>query len=64
MSTAKDTATAKKFYATRDFKDAGTGKSFAFGDPINADDGEIGNYAAAGLASDKKPEAPKAPDAV
>lgn len=58
--------TAKPFYATRQFKDAGTGKSFGFAAKIDATDGEIGNYEAAGLASTDKPKAnadPAAPAA-
>jgi hypothetical protein len=54
------TDAAKTFYATRNFKDTGTGRSFEGGKPIEADPGEIGNYEAAGLASDKKPETSKA----
>lgn len=58
MSTSKQT-----FYATRSFKDAGTGKSFASGEPVEAEAGELGNYAAAGLVSDKRPEPAKPADA-
>ena len=48
---------AKPFYATRDFRDAGTGRRFEGGKPIDAEPGEIANYEAAGLASDKKADA-------
>lgn len=50
--------TTTTLYATRDFKDAGTGKAFAAGDPIkDVTDGELGNYQAAGLASADTPKA-------
>ena len=49
-------ATAKKHYATRDFNDAGSGRNFAAGKPIeNVGPGELVNYCAAGLATDQKP---------
>lgn len=35
--------------AARDFTDAGTGKSFTKGKPVEADAGELENYRAAGL---------------
>lgn len=57
------TTKAKTFYATRDFKDTGTQKAFTLGEPIDATAGEIANYAAAGLASDAKPQTTKAADA-
>lgn len=48
-------ATEKKiFYATRDFNDAGTEKAFKQGEPVEASEGEIANYAAAGLVADHK----------
>lgn len=50
---------AKPYYATRDFKDAGTTRFFERGTEItDASDGEIGNYAAAGLVSTDKPTSP------
>lgn len=43
-------------YATRDFTDAGTGRSFAFGDELkDLKDGELLNYQHAGLASEGQP---------
>lgn len=49
----------KPHYATRDFKDAGTTRFFERGSEItDATDGEITNYAAAGLASTEKPKPP------
>jgi hypothetical protein len=51
-------STPKKHYAARDFNDAGTEKSFALGDDITGE-ANLGNYIAAGLATDKKPELPK-----
>lgn len=48
----------KTFYATRDFNDAGTEKSFKAGDDVTGEKG-VDNYVAAGLASDKKPQADK-----
>lgn len=55
-------------YATRDFKDAGTGKRFERGKPIEGvSKGDLANYEAAGLAGDKpaaeKPADAKAPSA-
>lgn len=38
-------------YATKDFTDAGTGKSYKAGSVIFATDGELANYLASGLAS-------------
>ena len=54
MSTS--TAATPTRYATRDFKDEGTGKSFKAGKPIEAEPGVIANYEAAGLAGDKGAE--------
>ena len=51
--------TPKKHYATRDFTDAGTGQSFVAAKPVDADEGTLGNYAAAGLASTTPPAAAK-----
>lgn len=57
--TAKTTDT-KPHYATRDFTDAGTGRSFSAGAELkDIEDGQVGNYAAAGLATDEKPKAAK-----
>jgi len=50
------TKTDKTHYATRDFTDAGTTRRFERGEKIEeCSDGELGNYAAAGLASTDKP---------
>jgi hypothetical protein len=57
MSTAKTESTTKPMLATRDFTDAGTGKSFASGKAVEGDDGTLANYAAAGLVSAEKPQA-------
>ncbi|WP_137898349.1 hypothetical protein [Sphingomonas sp. 2SG] len=46
---AKNTGTAKHNIATRFFKDAGTGKSFEAGKPVEVDDDTLANYTAAGL---------------
>jgi hypothetical protein len=54
-------ATPKKFYATRDFKDAGIEKAFKLGDELTSEPG-VENYAAAGLASDEKPADPAPAD--
>ena len=52
------TKTDKPHYATRDFTDAGTTRRFERGAKIEeCSDGEIGNYAAAGLASTDEPKA-------
>ena len=45
----------RTLYATRDFTDAGTGKSFAAGKPVEAEAGQLANYAAVKLVSDKRP---------
>lgn len=46
----------KKYFAVRDFKDAGTERAFAAGDEIkDVDAGGIGNYLAAGLITDEAP---------
>lgn len=61
MTTKADTKpdAKKPHYATRDFKDAGTTRFFERGAEItDAQDGEIANYAAAGLASTEKPKSP------
>lgn len=52
--------TDRKLYAARDFKDAGTEKAFKAGDDVSSEDG-IDNYVAAGLASEKKPDAVQQP---
>jgi hypothetical protein len=51
------TKTEKPHYATRDFSDGGTNRQFQRGAVIEADPGEIANYAAAGLATIEKPKA-------
>lgn len=58
MSTAKTTSAAKTMLATRDFTDAGTGKAFLADKAVEASDGEMANYAAAGLVkADEQPAA-------
>ena len=42
-------STTKKAKVLRDFKDAGTEKSFAAGETVDVTEGEFINYAAAGL---------------
>ena len=60
MTTPK-TTDARTFYASRDFKDEGTGRSFEGGKPMSdVDEGTFANYEAAGLASTEKPAADKA----
>jgi hypothetical protein len=50
-----------KRYATRNFTDAGTNKSFKTGQELTGlSEGELGNYEHAGLAGDKPDEAPAA----
>lgn len=50
--------TTKRF-ATRDFNDAGTGKSFKSGQELTGlTEGELLNYEHAGLAGDKTEAAP------
>lgn len=52
------TKTTTTYYATRDFKDAGTGREFEAGKPLSKiDEGTAKNYAAAGLASTTPPAA-------
>lgn len=54
-------AAAGTYYATRDFKDEGTGRSFEGGKPMTeVDEGTFANYEAAGLASTEKPAVDKA----
>ncbi|EZP57258.1 hypothetical protein [Sphingomonas sp. RIT328] len=63
---AKTTAATKNNLATRFFKDAGTGKSFKAGEPVDVDDGTLANYEAAGLvgsASDAQQPTGDAPGA-
>jgi hypothetical protein len=48
---------SKKHVATRTFTDAGTEKTHAEGEPIEAKAGEIANYVAAGLAAEAPAEA-------
>jgi hypothetical protein len=58
MSTAKTPPAAKTMLATRDFTDAGTGKSFLANNAVEAEPGEMANYAAAGLVTaDEQPAA-------
>jgi len=47
----------KTMYATRDFKDAGTLRAFEGGKPVEADEGTLANYKAAGLVSPDQPQA-------
>ena len=55
--------TTKTMYATRDFRDAGSERAFAAGEPIrDVSDGAMANYAAAGLATSDKPKAPATSD--
>lgn len=55
----------KTMYATRDFKDAGTGRSFARGEPMtDVDEGTVGNYEAAKLVTDENPNPVAAPEQV
>lgn len=55
MTKATETLT---YYATRDFTDAGTERSFEKGKPLeNVDEATARNYAAAGAASTEKPAA-------
>lgn len=50
-----------KRYATRDFTDAGTNKSFKAGQELTGlSEGELGNYEHAGLAGDKPDDIPAA----
>lgn len=58
MTTPKATD-APKYYATKDFTDAGTDKRFDRGNPMEIDEGTFANYEAAGLASTEKPAAEK-----
>ncbi len=59
MTTPK-TTDAPKYYATKDFIDAGTETLFERGKPMDIDEGTFANYEAAGLASTEKPAAEKA----
>jgi hypothetical protein len=45
--------TKETLYATRNFTDAGTGKSFEQGKTVEGTDGELANYKAAGLVGAK-----------
>lgn len=63
-------STTPKRFATRTFRDAGTGKRFLAGKPIeDVSEAELANYEAAGLAGDQpraaatKPADTKAPSA-
>ena len=55
--TTKTPEPAPTFYATRDFKDVGTGKAFAASKEVTATPGEIENYRVAGLVTTDKPKA-------
>ncbi len=58
MSTAKTASAAKTMLASRDFTDAGTGRSFLADKAVDVEDGEMANYAAAGLVkADEQPAA-------
>ena len=49
----------KKHFATRNFQDAGTERSFERGAELtDVKDGALANYVAAGLATTEKPQAP------
>lgn len=49
--------TKPTYYATRDFTDAGTGRSFEAGKPVDdIDAGTALNYEAGGLVSTDKPK--------
>ncbi len=50
--------TSTKRFATQDFTDAGTGRSFALGDPIDGADESLPNYEHAGLAGEKPADEP------
>lgn len=53
-------ATETTFYATRNFKDAGTEREFEKGKPLEGvDEDTARNYVAAGAASTEKPVAEK-----
>ncbi|MDP1026394.1 hypothetical protein Q5H91_04150 [Sphingomonas sp. KR1UV-12] len=55
-------AIKKPLYATRDFNDAGTTRTFERGAELKkCTDGELLNYKAAGLASEEKPKDAPAP---
>jgi hypothetical protein len=61
MTKATTAANAKSLVATRPFKDAGTGRSFEGGKPVeDLDEGTLGNYRAAGLVGE--PEDAKSAD--
>lgn len=48
----------KKYYATRDFNDAGSQRSFEAGEELaDVKDGQLKNYEFSGLASTQKPGA-------
>ncbi len=56
--TTKATDTTK-YYATKDFIDAGTERLFEHGKEMDIDVGTAANYLAAGLASTENPVADK-----
>jgi hypothetical protein len=50
-------AAAKPHFATREFNDVGTGRTFGLGDDLkDVTPGDLGNYVAAGLASTERPK--------
>ena len=50
--------TTPKYYATRDFKDAGTERQFTAGAEVNEiEDGALANYVAARLVTTERPKA-------
>jgi len=55
--TATPTTVSTPMFATRTFRDAGTGASFEKGAQVNAKEGVIANYAAAGLVTETRSEA-------
>lgn len=56
-TTAASETKATPFYATREFTDAGTGRTFGKNDELtDIDAGVIANYRAGGLASPEKPD--------
>ncbi len=60
-TTTKKATDTTTYYATRDFKDAGTERSFEGGKALeDIDEATARNYEAAGLASTEKPVADKA----
>lgn len=48
---------SKTHYATRSFTDAGTLRAFENAKPVEADEGTLANYKAAGLVTTNEPQA-------